>query len=57
MNMIELKFIIYLYKLKRKIVKDLYGKRDELILLLNEFNKMKCIVIFEKKKNNILFCL
>ncbi|MDA1867330.1 homoserine dehydrogenase [Bacillus thuringiensis] len=54
MNMIELKSIIHSYKLKRKIAKDLYGKRDELTLLLNEFNKMKCTVTSEKKKNNIL---
>ncbi|MGE7886799.1 homoserine dehydrogenase [Bacillus cereus] len=54
MNMVELKSIIHSYKLKRKIAKDLYGKRDELTLLLNEFNNMKCTVTSEKKKNNIL---
>ncbi|MDA1760549.1 homoserine dehydrogenase [Bacillus cereus] len=54
MNMVELKSIIHSYKLKRKIAKDLYGKRDELTLLLNEFNKMKCTVTSEKKKKNIL---
>ncbi|OJD60015.1 homoserine dehydrogenase [Bacillus sp. N35-10-4] len=54
MKMIEFKSIIHSYKLKRKIAKDLYGKRDELTLLLNEFNNMKCTVISEKKKNNIL---
>jgi hypothetical protein len=52
--MVELKSIIHSYKLKRKIAKDLYGKRDELTLLLNEFNNMKCTVTSEKKKNNIL---
>ncbi|TCW58159.1 hypothetical protein EC917_102343 [Bacillus thuringiensis] len=50
----EFKSIIHSYKLKRKIARDLYGNRDELTLLLNEFNKMKCTVICEKKKNNIL---
>ncbi|AXY09740.1 homoserine dehydrogenase [Bacillus anthracis] len=54
MKMIEFKSIIHSYKLKRKIAKDLYGKRDELTLLLNEFNNMKCTVTSEKKKNNIL---
>lgn len=54
MNMVELKSIFHLYKVKRKIAKDLYGKRDELTLLLNEFNNMKCTVTSEKKKNNIL---
>ncbi|HDR7151926.1 TPA: homoserine dehydrogenase, partial [Bacillus thuringiensis] len=44
MNMVELKSIFHSYKLKRKIAKDLYGKRDELSLLLNEFNNMKCTV-------------
>ncbi|MDJ1476026.1 homoserine dehydrogenase [Bacillus sp. LS15-K4] len=52
--MIEFKSIIHSYKLKRKIAKDLYGKRDELTLLLNEFNNMKCTVTSEKKKNNLL---
>ncbi|KMP90973.1 homoserine dehydrogenase [Bacillus wiedmannii] len=54
MKMIELKSIIHSYKLKRKIARDLYGNRDELTLLLNEFNKMKHTVTCEKKKNNIL---
>ncbi|HDR8243285.1 TPA: homoserine dehydrogenase [Bacillus cereus] len=54
MNMVELKSIFHSYKVKRKIAKDLYGKRDELTLLLNEFNNMKCTVTSEKKKNNIL---
>lgn len=55
--MIEFKSIIHSYKLKRKIAKDLYGKRDELTLLLNESNKMKCTVTSKKKKNNLLFHL
>ncbi|PGM98445.1 homoserine dehydrogenase [Bacillus thuringiensis] len=54
MNMVELKSIFHSYKVKRKIAKDLYGKRDELTLLLNEFNYMKCTVTSERKKNNIL---
>ncbi|HDX9630677.1 TPA: homoserine dehydrogenase [Bacillus cereus] len=52
--MIEFKSIIHSYKLKRKIAKDLYGKRDELTMLLNELNNMKCTVTSEKKKNNLL---
>ncbi|MDA1679527.1 MULTISPECIES: homoserine dehydrogenase [unclassified Bacillus cereus group] len=52
--MIELKSIIHSYKLKRKIARDLYGNRDELTLLLNEFNNMKYTVTCEKKKDNIL---
>lgn len=48
--MIELKSIIHSYKLKRKIARDLYGNRDELTLLLNEFNKMKHTVTCEKRK-------
>ncbi|RKF52361.1 homoserine dehydrogenase [Bacillus wiedmannii] len=54
MKMIEFKSIIHSYKLKRKIAKDLYGKRDELTMLLNELNNMKCTVTSEKKKNNLL---
>ncbi|PFM27417.1 homoserine dehydrogenase [Bacillus cereus] len=49
--MIEIKSIIHSYKVKRKIAKDLYGTRDELTLLLNEFNNMKCTVVSEKKEN------
>ncbi|WP_176518905.1 homoserine dehydrogenase [Bacillus wiedmannii] len=52
--MIEVKSIIHSYKLKRKIAKDLYGKRDELTMLLNELNNMKCTVTSEKKKKNLL---
>ncbi|EMI9089754.1 TPA: homoserine dehydrogenase [Bacillus cereus] len=52
--MIEFKSIIHSYKIKRKIAKDLYGKRDELTMLLNELNNMKCTVTSEKKKNNLL---
>ncbi|GMR66444.1 MULTISPECIES: homoserine dehydrogenase [Bacillus] len=52
--MIEFKSIIHSYKLKRKIAKDLYGKRDELTMLLNELNNIKCTVTSEKKKNNLL---
>lgn len=52
--MIEFKSRIHTYKLKRRIAKDLYGKRDELTLLLNEFNNMKCTVTCEKKKKNLL---
>ncbi|AOY16024.1 homoserine dehydrogenase [[Bacillus thuringiensis] serovar konkukian] len=54
MKMIEFKSIIHSYKLKRKIAKDLYGKRDELTMLLNELNYMKSTVTSEKKKDNIL---
>ncbi|PEW34812.1 homoserine dehydrogenase [Bacillus sp. LB(2018)] len=54
MKMIEFKSIIHSYKIKRKIAKDLYGKRDELTMLLNELNNMKCTVTSEKKKNNLL---
>ncbi|PEL17981.1 homoserine dehydrogenase [Bacillus wiedmannii] len=54
MKMIEVKSIIHSYKLKRKIAKDLYGKRDELTMLLNELNNMKCTVTSEKKKKNLL---
>ncbi|PEC82124.1 homoserine dehydrogenase [Bacillus cereus] len=52
--MIEIKSIIHSYKVKRKIAKDLYGTRDELTLLLNEFNNMKCTVVSEKKENCML---
>ncbi len=52
--MIEFKSIIHSYKLKRKIAKDLYGKRDELTMLLNELNNIKCTVTSEKKKKNLL---
>ncbi len=48
--MIEFKSIIHSYKLKRKIAKDLYGKRDELTMLLNELNNIKCTVTSEKRK-------
>ncbi|ARZ62719.1 homoserine dehydrogenase [Bacillus thuringiensis] len=54
MKMIEFKSIIHSYKLKRKIAKDLYGKRDELTMLLNELNNIKCTVTSEKKKKNLL---
>ena len=54
MNMVELKSIFHSYKVKRKIAKRFIRKRDELTLLLNEFNNMKCTVTSEKKKNNIL---
>ena len=52
--MIEMKSIIHSYKIKRRIARDLYGNRDELTLLLNEFNNMKCTVVSEKKKNSML---
>ena len=53
--MIEFKSIIHSYKTKeKKIAKDLYGKRDELTMLLNELNYMKSTVTSEKKKDNIL---
>ncbi|ALQ68226.1 homoserine dehydrogenase [Bacillus sp. SH7-1] len=52
--MIEIKSIIHSYKLKRRIARDLYGTRDELTLLLNEFNNMKCTVVSEKKENSML---
>ncbi|MCU4989986.1 homoserine dehydrogenase [Bacillus cereus] len=52
--MIEIKSIIHSYKLKRRIARDLYGTRDELTLLLNEFNNMKCTVVSEKKENCML---
>lgn len=48
--MIEIKSIIHSYKLKRRIARDLYGTRDELTILLNEFNNMKCTVVSEKRK-------
>ncbi|MEH7538096.1 homoserine dehydrogenase, partial [Bacillus toyonensis] len=51
--MIEIKSMIYSYKLKRRIAKDLYGSRDELTMLLNEFNNMKSKVKSDKKKNNM----
>ena len=49
-----MKSIIHSYKIKRRIARDLYGNRDELTLLLNEFNNMKCTVVSEKKKNSML---
>ncbi|MCU5728007.1 homoserine dehydrogenase, partial [Bacillus toyonensis] len=49
--MIEIKSMIYSYKLKRRIAKDLYGSRDELTMLLNEFNNMKSKLKSDKKKN------
>ncbi|WP_305927611.1 homoserine dehydrogenase [Bacillus mycoides] len=52
--MIEIKSIIHSYKLKRRIARDLYGNRDELTLLLNEFNNIKCTAASEKKKNSML---
>jgi len=52
--MIEIKSIIHSYKLKRRIARDLYGSRDELTMLLNEFNNMKNKAKSEKKKNNML---
>ncbi|GMR66509.1 MULTISPECIES: hypothetical protein [Bacillus] len=52
--MIEIKSIIHSYKLKRRIARDLYGTRDELTILLNEFNNMKCTVVSEKKENCML---
>ncbi|KAA0783387.1 MULTISPECIES: homoserine dehydrogenase [Bacillus cereus group] len=52
--MIEIKSIIHSYKLKRRIARDLYGTRDELTILLNEFNNMKCTVVSEKKENSML---
>ncbi|MGE1126311.1 homoserine dehydrogenase [Bacillus wiedmannii] len=52
--MIEIKSIIHSYKLKKRIARDLYGTRDELTLLLNEFNNMKCTVVSEKKENSML---
>ncbi|MES5894074.1 homoserine dehydrogenase [Bacillus cereus group sp. RP43] len=52
--MIEIKSIIHSYKLKRRIARDLYGSRDELTMLLNEFNNMKSKAKSEKKKNNML---
>ncbi|MED3202147.1 homoserine dehydrogenase [Bacillus toyonensis] len=52
--MIEIKSMIYSYKLKRRIAKDLYGSRDELTILLNEFNNMKSKMKSDKKKNNML---
>ncbi|XLP24418.1 homoserine dehydrogenase [Bacillus toyonensis] len=51
--MIEIKSIIHSYKLKRRIAKDLYGSRDELTMLLNEFNNMKSKLKSDKKKNNM----
>lgn len=48
--MIEIKSIIHSYKLKRRIARDLYGNRDELTLLLNEFNNIKCTAASEKEK-------
>ncbi|KIV70901.1 hypothetical protein SZ39_3276 [Bacillus mycoides] len=48
--MIEIKSIIHSYKLKRRIARDLYGNRDELTLLLNEFNNIKCTAASEKRK-------
>ncbi|MGE7885276.1 homoserine dehydrogenase [Bacillus sp. NPDC094077] len=52
--MIEVKSIIHSYKLKRRIAKDLYGSRDELTLLLNEFNSMKRKVTSEEMEKNML---
>ncbi|MFD6511301.1 MULTISPECIES: homoserine dehydrogenase [unclassified Bacillus (in: firmicutes)] len=52
--MIEIKSIIHSYKLKRRIARDLYGNRDELTLLLNEFHNMKGTAASEKKKNSML---
>lgn len=52
--MIEIKSIIHSYKLKRRIARELYGNRDELTLLLNEFHNMKCTAASEKKKDSML---
>lgn len=52
--MFEIQSFVRSYTQKRKIAKDLYGGRDELVILLNRLHEVKNKPSLEKEKNAII---